>query len=245
MVEYDCGMREWWRAGDEELLLELGAAQRAMTETFAGMLPVLAEVASRDLATERGIGTWRICRGTRRTCRVRWRGPGCGPRRTWSRRTVGGEPTWIVLPVLAAAVREAAVSAEHVRVIQAVLAAIPPHLEEHRPSLEADLTQHSRTLDPDAVAKLGKAALALLDPDGPRPREPRPTRNRLTLRASGEGSRRGAGSIGSPRQRCVPCCPPWVPGGPRFNPVHRPDLVGAVPAPRPPTRVVNLEFSPA
>ncbi|MDQ4118707.1 MAG: HNH endonuclease, partial [Actinomycetota bacterium] len=39
--------------------------------------------------------------------------------------------------------------------------------------------------------------------------------------------------------------PPWIPGGPRRNPLHRPDLVGIVPAPRPPTRIVNLEFTQA
>ncbi|MEQ3550838.1 DUF222 domain-containing protein [Pseudonocardia nematodicida] len=49
------------------------------------------------------------------------------------------------------------------------------------------MTEHARSLDPDAVRRLGRHALALLDPDGARPREPRPTRNALTLRSLGEG----------------------------------------------------------
>ncbi|MER7434224.1 DUF222 domain-containing protein [Pseudonocardia alni] len=76
---------------------------------------------------------------------------------------------------------------EHVRVVIRVLASLPPHLGDHRPVLEADLVAHARTLDPDAVDKLGRRAVALLDPDGPRPREPKPTRNRFTLRPQGAG----------------------------------------------------------
>ena len=179
---------ECWTAGDEELLLALGAAQRAMNETFAGMLPVLAEVASRGLAVERGYrDVADLLRDAQNVSRSVARARVRAAEDLEPARTLGGEPTEAVLPVLAAAVHESAVSAEHVRVIQATLASLPPHLDEHRPSLEADLTEHSRTLDPDAVAKLGRAALALLDPDGPRPREPRPTRNRLTLRAAGDG----------------------------------------------------------
>jgi hypothetical protein len=71
--------------------------------------------------------------------------------------------------------------------VQATLAAIPPHLEAHRATLEADLAGFARTLDPDAVAKLGKRALAMLDPDGPQPRDGDPTRTRFALVARGEG----------------------------------------------------------
>ncbi|WP_410479368.1 hypothetical protein [Pseudonocardia sp. H11422] len=56
-----------------------------------------------------------------------------------------------------------AVSAEHVRAIRAAratLAALAPHLERYRASLEADLAGFARTLDSDAVLKLGKRAPA-------------------------------------------------------------------------------------
>ncbi|WP_165922463.1 HNH endonuclease signature motif containing protein [Pseudonocardia endophytica] len=164
-------MREWWRAEDEELLVALGDAQRVLNETFAAMLPVLADLVHDVQNVSRGAARARV-RAAEDLEPV---------------RTPTGELCEAALPVLAAAVQEAAVSAEHVRVIQAVLASVPPHLEDHRPALEADLALHARTLDPDAVAKLGRKAIALLDPDGPRPRDPRPARNRLTLRPLGDG----------------------------------------------------------
>jgi hypothetical protein len=73
------------------------------------------------------------------------------------------------LPATARAVEEAAVSAEHVRVIQAVLALLPPHPEMPRAGLEADLADFARTLDPDVLRRVGRAAVAKLDPDGCRP----------------------------------------------------------------------------
>jgi hypothetical protein len=52
------------------------------------------------------------------------------------RPTVTGEELSPELPGVAAAVAEAAVTDEHVRMIQDVLAMVPPHLAEHRPALE-------------------------------------------------------------------------------------------------------------
>lgn len=177
-----------WTATDDELLLAAGDAQRALNQTFADMLPVLAEIDTRGLPAGRGFRDLAdllrtVQNVSRSTANSRVRATVA----LVPARGLGGEPLAVDLPSVAAVVEEAAISEAHVRVVQTTLAALPPHLGEHRPALEQDLAGFARTLDPDALAKVGKKAIAMLDPDGPRPRDPQPTRTRLTLRPLGTG----------------------------------------------------------
>ena len=177
-----------WTATDDELLLAAGDAQRALNQTFADMLPILAEIDTRGLPTARGFRDLAdllrtVQNVSRSTATTRARAADT----LVPTRGLSGEPLPVALPAVAAAVEEAAISEAHVRVIHTTLAALPPHLGEHAPALERDLAGYARTMDPDALAKIGKKALAVLDPDGPRPRDPQPTRTRLTLRPLGNG----------------------------------------------------------
>ena len=181
-------MNDIWKATDEELLLRAGAVQRELNELSGSLVPLVAEIATRGLAEAKGHRDAAdllrsIQNVTRSTAKARVR----AAEQLSPLHLITGQQVAPQLPALAEAFERGEVTAEHVRVIQSVLASLPPHLDEHRPMLEADLVTHARELDPDAVAKLGKRALAMLDPDGPRPRDPRPTRNRLTLRPQGNG----------------------------------------------------------
>ncbi|MEQ3549074.1 DUF222 domain-containing protein [Pseudonocardia nematodicida] len=177
-----------WQATDDELLVGIEAAQGEINETFAQLVELIGEARSRGLAEAKGYRDLPdLVRSVQNVSRSTARSRVKAAEQLAPRRQVSGEALEPDLPVLAAAVAEGALTPEHVREIQAVLAALPPHLDERRAPLEADLTGHARCLDPDAVRRLGRHALALLDPDGARPREPKPTRNKLTLRSLGEG----------------------------------------------------------
>jgi hypothetical protein len=63
-------------------------------------------------------------------------------------------------------------AAADVKVIRAVLARIPPHLDaQTRAEVEAELAHHARALDSGQLAVLGKRILAYLDQDGRRPND--------------------------------------------------------------------------
>jgi hypothetical protein len=89
--------------------------------------------------------------------------PGCG---------LNGAPVEPKLPATAAAVVEHPIGAADVKVIRAVLARIPPHLDaQTRAEVEAELAHHARALDSGQLAVLGKRILAYLDQDGRRPND--------------------------------------------------------------------------
>lgn len=177
-----------WQTGDEELLLAVAAVQERINRESHALVALVAEVATRGLAEARGFRhTADLLRAVQNVSLSTARARVDAARKLSPLFLITGEQVDAELPALAEAFAEGAVTPEHVRVIVRVLAALPPHLDEHRPALEADLVHHARGLDPDAVEKLGRRAIAMLDPDGPRPREPRPSRNRLTLRPQGAG----------------------------------------------------------
>lgn len=181
-------MDDVWQAGDEELLLAVADVQERINRESASLVALVAEIATRGLAGDRGFrDTADLLRTVQNVSRTTARARVDAARALSPLYLITGERVDAELPELAAAFAEGAVGAEHVRVVQRVLAMLPPHLHEHRPVLEADLVHHARTLDPDAVEKLGRRAIALLDPDGPRPREPKPSRNRFVLRPQGAG----------------------------------------------------------
>lgn len=180
----------WWaEMGDEELLVALSDAHRAMNAVEARMLLLVAELDARGLASERGYkntidllqAVQRVTSGSAKA-RVRV------ARKAAPQRTVQGEELPASMPETASALASAEISFAHAQVIERTLAALPVHLAaEHYGALERDMAGHARNLDPDALRKVGKHALAMLDPDGPRPRDGAPTRNRLRFLPHGEG----------------------------------------------------------
>ncbi|NMI00101.1 HNH endonuclease signature motif containing protein [Pseudonocardia acidicola] len=181
-------MTELWQASDMELLAALGALQTELNTTWARMLGFVREVQSRGLAERHGYGSVAdLLRDTQNVTRSTAAARVRAARDVLAARGLSGQARAAGLPVTAEAVAEGAVSAEHVRAIQDTLAGLPAHLEGHRAGLEAELAGFARALDPDAVRKLGKAALAGLDPDGPRPRDGDPTRTRFALVPRGAG----------------------------------------------------------
>jgi len=182
-------MNRWAETVDEELLAALSDAQRARNAIDARMLRVIAEIETRGLAAEHGYkNTADLLQTVQRVgtgvakARVRV------ARKTTPEHTLHGEELSAPMPATGEALACAEISFEHARVIERTLAALPTHLVADRAEmLERDLAEHARVLDPDALRKVGKHALAMLDPDGPRPRDGAPTRNRLRLLPRGTG----------------------------------------------------------
>jgi hypothetical protein len=179
---------EWWKATDAELLAALAPMQARLNALYAEMLELVAEVDTRNIAGKEGfVTTIDLLRCTQNLTRPEARRRIEAAQEVLPRRAVSGDPTEPVLPHTATAVAQAAVSGEHIAVIRAVLAALPPRLEEHREQLEADLAGWARTFDPRALGLLGRRRLSVLDPDGPEPRDADPTRSRLSLVEQGTG----------------------------------------------------------
>src|SRR5882757_4068405 len=82
-------------------------------------------------------------------------------------RTVTGQPQPPLLPVVAAAQAEGAISSEHAKVIRGVIAELPAEVEfEHGAAVEARLVAEARRFDPSVLATLARRVVALLNPDG-------------------------------------------------------------------------------
>jgi len=78
-----------------------------------------------------------------------------------------GQPQPPLLPAVAAAQAEGAISAEHAKVIRAVIAELPTEVEfEHGAAVEARLVAEARRFDPSVLATLARRVVALLNPDG-------------------------------------------------------------------------------
>ncbi|WP_181781121.1 HNH endonuclease signature motif containing protein [Pseudonocardia pini] len=182
-------MTRWAETADEELLAALSDTQRAHNAIETRMLSLVAEIEARGLAAERGFThtadlvqtVQRVGSGVAKA-RVRV------ARKVTPDRTLQGEELPAPLPSTSEALASAEISYDHAHVIERTLAALPAHLvAHHAETLERDLAEHARVLDPDALRKVGKHALAMLDPDGPRPRDVAPVRNRLRFTERGTG----------------------------------------------------------
>jgi hypothetical protein len=182
-------MTRWVEMADEELLAAVSAVQRECNAVESRMLRIVAELDERGLASERGFTNTaellqtvqRVSSGTAKA-RVRV------ARKAAPGRTLQGEELPAAMSETAKALESAEISFEHAQVIERTLAALPRHLvAQHAEQLERDLAEPARVLDPDTLRKVGKNALALLDPDGPKPRDGAPTRNRLRLLPLGGG----------------------------------------------------------
>src|SRR5882757_10830623 len=72
-----------------------------------------------------------------------------------------------LLPAVAAAQAEGAISVEHAKVIRGVIADLPSEVEfEHGADVEARLVAEARRFDPSVLATLARRVVALLNPDG-------------------------------------------------------------------------------
>lgn len=188
MFEYSNGVTEWWQASDAELLAALGQSNRELNAAYLGVLEVVAEVSARGLGGKEGFVTdVELLRCAQNLTRPEAKRRIAAARDVLPGRTSTGEVIPAVLAQTGQAVAEHAVSAEHVAVIQRILAAVPAHLDAHRVELEARLAGWARTFDVAAVHQLGRRALEVLDADGPKPRDTDPARTRLSLSAQGQG----------------------------------------------------------
>jgi hypothetical protein len=108
----------------------LGEAQAELNVAWGRMLQVVAEVDGRGLALRRKgyRDTAGLLRDAQNVRMATDRAPVRAVEAVIPLRSVVGEELAAELPGVAAAVAEAAVTDEHVRAIQEVLAIVPPHL---------------------------------------------------------------------------------------------------------------------
>ena len=113
-----------------------------------------------------------------------------------ARRTLTGELLPPVLPAVAAAQAEGAISDRHAAVIRATVHALPAAAAEQAEQVEQALTGHAQRLDPDQLGKAARRLLACLDPDGRLPDDADHARRRdLTLTRLSDGSARLSGYL--------------------------------------------------
>lgn len=181
-------MSSWERASEDEVLAGLAAAQQELNAVYRELLEVVAEAGSRGLAGAHGyVDTARLVACTQNVTHAEARRRISAADSVLPARTLSGAETEAALPATAQAVAEHAISSEHVNVIRQVLGGLRPHLEVHRAELEEYLAAHARIFDPQSLRTLGKRRLAFLDPDGPKPRDASPTRNKLSFAEDGAG----------------------------------------------------------
>lgn len=83
------------------------------------------------------------------------------------RRSISGEPLPPLLPAVAAAQSDGAISTEHVHVIARAIERLPTSVEaEHGPAIEARLVTEAGRFDPSVLARIARHLTDLLDPDG-------------------------------------------------------------------------------
>ncbi len=113
-----------------------------------------------------------------------------------ARRTLTGQLLPPVFPAVAAAQAEGAICDRHAAVIRSTVHALPAAAAGQAEQVEAALTGHARTLDPDQLGKAARRLLACLDPDGTRPDDADHARRRdLTLHRMADGSARLTGYL--------------------------------------------------
>lgn len=165
-----------WQLSGDALLARLRGTQDQLNEVYGVQLALLAELQVRGLVAETGYGSasrlvqdlLRISRGeaTRRLAHAT---------AVSEVQPVSGPSLPPPLPATAEAVRAGAIGAEHVEVIRRVITTLPAHVDtEDRESAEQTLVQAARTLDPGAIAALGRTLHTALDQDGQPPNDTEP-----------------------------------------------------------------------
>lgn len=202
--------RGLWRLGDEELLGALRGSQDRLNRDYGEQLALLAEVLTRGLVQTTGYGSaTRLLRDMLRIGQAEANRKLAHATALTGRGPATGEALPPLLPATAEAVRDGAVGAEHVEIIQRVVGALPADVDpDDREVAERTLAEAARTLDPAAIAKLGRAIRERLDQDG----RPRPRPNCAVRSTSCAGPRvamvRSSSRAGWPPRapRCWPRC---------------------------------------
>ena len=110
-----------------------------------------------------------------------------------ARRTLTGDLLPPMLPAVAAAQAEGAISDRHAAVIRHTVHALPAAAAEQAEQVEQALTGHAQRLDPDQLGKAARRLLACLDPDGTRPDDADHARRRdFTMHTRPDGSGRAS-----------------------------------------------------
>ena len=126
-----------------------------------------------------------------------------------ARRTLTGDLLPPVLPAVAAAQAEGAISDRHAAVIRHTVHALPAAAAEQAEQVEAALTGHAQRLDPDQLGKAARRLLACLDPDGRLPDDADHARRRdLTLTRLSDGSARRTAATLTPG--CTAVTEAWL-----------------------------------
>ena len=113
-----------------------------------------------------------------------------------ARRTLTGDLLPPVLPAVAAAQAEGAISDRHAAVIRHTVHALPAAAAEQAEQVEQALTGHAQHLDPDQLGKAARRLLACLDPDGRLPDDADHARRRdFTMHTRPDGSARLTGYL--------------------------------------------------
>ncbi len=183
--------QELWRAGKLELAQGVRQFLRSMRMAEAGMGRFLAEIESRGAKDLYGYGTT-----------AAWfadlAGLTGGEAGAIVNRAVALSPTRALdgtevspfAPATAAVAAEGLVGAERIDQILKVLKKIPLDTPaEDRTSAEEALAGLGRDAGPQQIAEYEKHLLALLDPDGPEPKDPEPAqpRREVTLERRKDG----------------------------------------------------------
>jgi hypothetical protein len=192
---------ELWRLGDEALLAALGEGETELRRVYGRQLALLSELVTRNLAEARGYrSTTRLVMDLLRLSQSEVDRRLRHAEAVTSVRTVTGAELPPPLPATAAGVRAGAIGAEHVEVIRRVIGDLPAEVDpQERELAERTLAEAAHTLDPTAVARLGRAIQARLDQDGrpPSEREPRAPVNDLRWVARRDGGLVFKGHLGA------------------------------------------------
>jgi Domain of unknown function (DUF222)/HNH endonuclease len=186
------------RVSDADVLAELGALEVLRRRLAVADQALIGELDRRGVAGRLVMSsTQALLQGLLRLS------PGEAADRVAAARACGfrtgltGEPLPVLLPVLASAQADGAVSAEHTRTILTALDDLPATASvEGRALAEKHLVEAAATLRPREVAAVGKRILAHLHPDGTLAAEAEQRRHRgFTLHPQADGSYTARGRL--------------------------------------------------
>lgn len=184
--------------GCDELAELVADCERAGTRLAAVKLALLSVADRTDIARDAGLpstGAW--------AAKITRADQAASARQVWLATRMHPEDDQPALPATSAALAEGELSAEHARVIAAACAALPDTLTADQVTIvETDLVRRACTLDPHALRRVARRALAAVEPDPQvvdghqdallRDQEARArARTRLTLHDNGDGTTSG------------------------------------------------------
>ncbi|MGH3694420.1 MAG: DUF222 domain-containing protein [Pseudonocardiaceae bacterium] len=178
---------------DKDVLRALRQIEELTRTAQSVMLGLVAEVETRGIAGREGFGsTPRMLSAMLRLSATEARTRVEQAAMVGPRRAMTGQPLEPRLPATAAALAAGQIGAGQLKVITDTMAALPASVPEPaRERVEADLAGYARDFDPRRLRIIAHRMLAILDPDGPEPREDptpaTPTRGELWFRDRRDG----------------------------------------------------------